>query len=568
MRDTPTGPRAARNLVVCCDGTGNPWTRDRRRTNVVKLVDALVHDPARQIYLYDPGVGTADEALRGADTEGPGPSARVARLAALAWGRGVWTNVAEAYRFLMQQHRPGDRMYLFGFSRGAFTARAVAGMVHLFGVLRPETETLLPTLLSVYRSSAGPARNGRAKSLKERFANAPGDTRVEFVGVWDTVESVGLSELFFGQRISSPPTMKSSFGHVRHALALDETRRPYTPRLYSEGPTPAPGQSLEQVWFAGAHSDVGGGYAADGLSNASLHWMIREANAHGLLVDFDRLDGHRASPFALLHDQAVAMPLWSLAGLRRRQGRFAPAVAHESVRARAASASMAYGVEGLATSRFVATRDEVIEPDGRVRTRPVPASDAEARPPEARLRWGHAGAGLAAAAAAAAFAAWAGPDAVELARRQATGGGPFGLGRALADWRPTGGIAVPGLLWIDLGMIVSYTVLIAVLNVAVMRLAGRRVLGSGPSRLLAAGGGLLPVADLLENVSSRLALGLEGDVSPFFWRWLVEGARGLASVLAHVASFGKIGLAVVYVATLSLVVLRGLAPSRLVSPDS
>jgi uncharacterized protein (DUF2235 family) len=397
--DSAPQPRPSRNLIVCCDGTGNVWKPGARQTNVVKLVQALVRDPARQLHYYDPGVGTPD----GYVSEDPrSPGDIVKRVAGLVWGDGVWANVAGAYSFLVQTYQPGDRIYLFGFSRGAFTARAVAGVVNLFGVLRPEHDNLIPTLLETYRTKPKSPRVPEASesdtnsdtdvgkprkredigdSLRSNFAYTDTDTNVHFIGVWDTVETVGLSELAMGATLTSDPTVKPSFIHVRHALALDERREPYSPRLYLPPSVVQEGHTYKQVWFAGCHSDVGGGYEEEGLANTSFHWMAREANHCGLLVEFSLADVHPINPCDTLHDEVTANPGWTLASVGNR-ALPAGSAYHASVAERIANPGCRYRSPLPTDAPIVHTAPSIVAPDGTTQARPIP-SIAE---PRATLR--------------------------------------------------------------------------------------------------------------------------------------------------------------------------------------
>ena len=300
---TPSNPRA-RNLVICCDGTGNVWGNEQD-TNVVRLVRACAKTPSQIVY-YDPGVGTASEF--------PGIGwfeafkVRIQRLIGLAFGGGIYTDIGSAYAFLIRNYREGDRIWVFGFSRGAFTARAVAGMVNLFGVVRPAGEVMIPVLLRIYFSDRSVEdkhmrnRQQLANDIRCNFADEPGSTaRVYFTGVWDTVESVGGLRMI---RISSSTsTVGKAFDHVRHAVAAAEYRAKYEPRLYPDPNRDEPGwveilpdggelevgkvkpaddgtfeyrPGLKQLYFPGAHSDVGGSYDDRGLSDCSLKWMLDE----------------------------------------------------------------------------------------------------------------------------------------------------------------------------------------------------------------------------------------------------------------------------------------------------
>jgi len=330
-------PRAhgVRNLVVCCDGTGNIWG-NHRDTNVVKLVRSCAKDPSQIVY-YDPGVGTASQY----PGIGPIETAKVwaARFWGLAFGGGIYDDIGSAYAFLIRSYRPGDRIWVFGFSRGAFAARAVAGMVNLFGVVRPAAEVMIPTLLRTYFSDrAGKNRDNRtrddlANDIRANFTDPAGhEARVYFTGVWDTVASVG------GLRpvqISSPLSAAGKrFDHIRHAVSTAEYRVPYDVRKYPDDENRdepglvqvAPNRleyrpGLKQLYFPGVHSDVGGSYAEQGLSDCTLSWMLDEARSKGLrLVPGCMADIH-PDPLAPAHDAAsdsLLGCLWALAGLQRR----------------------------------------------------------------------------------------------------------------------------------------------------------------------------------------------------------------------------------------------------------
>lgn len=283
-----------KNIVVCCDGTANEFARDR--TNVVRLYGALVHDPARQVAYYHPGLGTMEAV--GAIT---GVGRKLTILLGLAVGYGLGSDVRDAYVFLMQHFEPGDRVYLFGFSRGAYTVRAVASLLHMYGLIRPGNEPLVPYAIRML--SALSRRRGRgagaasevnevfelAGEFKSTFSSV--ECKPHFVGVWDTVSSVGWIE----NPLRLPYTANNPDIRIgRHAVAIDERRAFFRMNLWR--PSGAPGLSgpedLQQVWFPGVHADVGGGYkeAESGLAKIALRWMLREAMAAGLLVDAARMD--------------------------------------------------------------------------------------------------------------------------------------------------------------------------------------------------------------------------------------------------------------------------------------
>src|SRR5262245_40757095 len=270
-----------RQLVLLCDGTNNNLTGAENDTHVVALAELLRADPdAERVVFYDPGVGNPGEL--------PGTTAwdkarRLAeRIDGLAFGRGVFDNIAEGYLFLMRHWRDADdQIWLFGFSRGAFTARSIGGLVNRFGLLEPHLEAMVPTLLHLYFSDATPRGDAIARQATRLFAEAPRRLPyIEFVGVWDTVQTVGTWP--FSLRIKAKPTLRGKqFVHVRQALALDEHRAQFVPRAYAEdnGPIAAAGGrqgSVSQLWFRGAHCDVGGGYrlADSALARAPLVWLV------------------------------------------------------------------------------------------------------------------------------------------------------------------------------------------------------------------------------------------------------------------------------------------------------
>lgn len=323
-------PAPNRQLIVCCDGTNNNVTGGRTDTNVIKLQQVLLHD-ANQLVFYDPGVGNPD-LLPGA-TVFDRVRLKLDRIAGLAFGAGVYENVAECYVFLMRNYLPGNEIYLFGFSRGAFTARALSGVVNMFGLLRPELDNMVPTLLHLYFSRRETEIqkadvNREADEIKRLFVSPEHrDVWIHFIGVWDTVASIGVPP-FDKQITTSPTVVGKKFRHVRQALALDEYRAPFLPRLYADpdfhisASDGKPEQSLRQSWFHGVHCDVGGGYdpydngpqCGCGLSDFTLHWLLNHARDCGL-----RATGLQLPPtLTRVHSELYNQALWALAGMVQR----------------------------------------------------------------------------------------------------------------------------------------------------------------------------------------------------------------------------------------------------------
>jgi uncharacterized protein (DUF2235 family) len=266
----------AKNIVICCDGTGNEF--GDHNSNVVKLYSALIIDGVRQVGYYHPGVGTM-----GAPTATNKISKAWSIVAGLAFGAGLLTNVGDAYRYLMNVYEDGDNVYIFGFSRGAYTARALAGLLHMFGLLYPGNEGLIPYITQLYakrtRKAAGMTHTFQvAGGFKATFCRS---CPLHFVGVWDTVSSVG----WIWDPLKLPYTAQNpDMRNGRHAVSIDERRCYFQNNLWG---AQLPDQTLKQVWFAGVHSDVGGSYSEieSGLSKITLQWMLCEAVPLGLLVD-------------------------------------------------------------------------------------------------------------------------------------------------------------------------------------------------------------------------------------------------------------------------------------------
>ena len=269
-----------KSLVLCCDGTWNTADQVTKNgevcvTNVLKLASRVAKEKnagvALQIIYYDQGVGTHDA---------------FDRIAGGAFGEGLEDNINDGYRFLVANFEPGDDIYLFGFSRGAYTARSIAGMIRRCGILRRDAVRQYPRAKELYRSGIA-ADDPNAVAF--RGQNAIEDvTPIKCIGVWDTVGALGIPLRAFGawnqrkyQFIDTKlsPTVAFAF----HALAVDEHRDPFIPTLWQ--PTKAQGQVVEQAWFAGAHSDVGGGYEEAGLSDIALEWMM--ACARRASLEFD-----------------------------------------------------------------------------------------------------------------------------------------------------------------------------------------------------------------------------------------------------------------------------------------
>lgn len=260
----------ANKLVLCLDGTSNQYRKDN--TNVLKLYSLLDKRATEQITYYQPGVGTRMPV-------GIYSRSRAWLLTRLdlAFATLLKHQVQDAYRFLMRHYQAGDEIYLFGFSRGAYTARVLAGMLHKVGLLTAGNEELIPFAWDAY----APLDNfPHAAGFRATFGRK---VRVRFLGVWDTVSSVRWA----GKPVALPSTQRNpSVDKFRHAVALDERRAYFRQNLWKTRPRGV--QDAKEVWFAGVHCDVGGGYAEAecGLSKITLSWMIRELDG-ALRLDED-----------------------------------------------------------------------------------------------------------------------------------------------------------------------------------------------------------------------------------------------------------------------------------------
>lgn len=317
-----------KHLVLFSDGTGNSAGK-LFKTNVWRLYQAVdLCDPAnltqpRQFAFYDDGVGTS--------------SFKPLAIAGGGFGVGLARNVVDLYLFLCRMYTPGDKIYVFGFSRGAFTVRVLIGLIMTEGLLRyrgseHDLERLAWDAYRAFRRKRFPSHWGikmlrhlrdrvlRARDLlrgnipysdAERIGSpdSAAPIEVEFVGLWDTVDAYGLPVDQLTRAIDKfiwPLTMRDynlspRVRHARQALALDDERNAFHPRLWNEAPdshdpdlgTPNANrrsrhiddERISQVWFCGMHANVGGGYADDSLSYVPLQWIMSEANKHGLRLE-------------------------------------------------------------------------------------------------------------------------------------------------------------------------------------------------------------------------------------------------------------------------------------------
>lgn len=266
-----------KRIIICADGTWQSPESDHP-THVLRLARGIAPDGAdgnQQVVYYDWGVGTEGDALRGGAT-----------------GAGIDKNIMDCYRFIVHNHYSGDQLFLFGFSRGAYTVRSLAGLIRNCGVLRREHADRIPAAYELYRQRSKKSAPDEGKALAFRRAYAVADiTPIEFVGVWDTVGALGIPAPFLGTLGTSRHLFHDTapsriIRHARHAVSIDENRQDFEPALW----TYKAGMNLKQVWFAGVHTDVGGGYEERSLGDYPGRWLVSQASDLGLTFEPHLLD--------------------------------------------------------------------------------------------------------------------------------------------------------------------------------------------------------------------------------------------------------------------------------------
>lgn len=222
------------------------------------------------------------------------------------FGRGIVADIEEAYAFLMTQYNEGDRVYIFGFSRGAYTARALAGLLRQFGVLSQGANNLVPYVTKLFQgleeniSANDPGSYWRVcNAFKSTFAATRKQCPVHFLGLWDTVSSVGW---IWNPKSFPFVTNNPGVRCVRHALAIDERRWFFRQTHWGRNDRHLKNQNAQEVWFPGVHSDIGGGYPSQEsqLWRAPFVWILAAGKKNGLILDTKRLQAllRSAKPFS------------------------------------------------------------------------------------------------------------------------------------------------------------------------------------------------------------------------------------------------------------------------------
>jgi uncharacterized protein (DUF2235 family) len=264
-----------KNIVVFSDGTGKEGGR-AHNTNVYKLFNMVEDRTEQQIAFYDRGLGTGWRKITG----------NVA-------GMGISKNIRECYQFIFENYCAGDRVFLFGFSRGATTVRSLSSLIHLFGILPKSRPELIKRAYKIYKIGKRAKRDERAADFVSRHHTMW--CRIKFLGVWDTVAALGIPLKPLDVLVDKIPLFRHKFQdlrlsdsvqHARHALAIDDERLTFHPTLWDELTECQRKRqvTMKQVWFCGMHTDVGGGYREQELSDIPLIWMMTEAKEHGLRI--------------------------------------------------------------------------------------------------------------------------------------------------------------------------------------------------------------------------------------------------------------------------------------------
>jgi uncharacterized protein (DUF2235 family) len=321
-----------KNVIVCADGTGNEGGVEQE-SNVFTLY-RLLTDAESEHAFYEMGLGTQ----------------RFPRIIRRAFGAGISRNIRDCYEFLVDHHARGDSIFLFGFSRGAFTVRSLGGLISHCGLVKPKYRALIKRAYALYRDAKDDP--GAARTFKLKFSITP---HVKFIGVWDTVGALGIPIRWmdrlnpYRHRFHNTELDKN-VPFAFHALAVDDQRKVFRPTLWTEGNASGK-QIIEQVWFSGMHSDVGGGYLANDLSDISLEWMMERAEMRGLGFLEGWREGLNPKPLGKMHDSRKG---WGWFYLRKSRNigeicrkHHAPARIHKTVLDRRDSDEVEYDPKNL-----------------------------------------------------------------------------------------------------------------------------------------------------------------------------------------------------------------------------
>lgn len=260
-----------KNIIILSDGTGQKGG-EGSNTNIYKIFNTIENRTDNQIIFYDPGIGT-----------------RGIELIKQISGYGISQNIKDCYRFLFENYQAGDNIFLFGFSRGAATVRSLSSFIHYFGILPKSREDLINDAYKIYKIKNNKKRKAKAEAFIDKHHTMW--TRIKFLGCFDTVSALGLPLKGISAILDQIPFFQHNFHNYKlsesvenayHALAIDDQRKTFHPKLWDSNIEEY--QTLQQVWFPGMHTDVGGGYKKDNLSNIPFLWLCRKAMEHGLSI--------------------------------------------------------------------------------------------------------------------------------------------------------------------------------------------------------------------------------------------------------------------------------------------
>ena len=287
------------NIVVCADGTWNRPEEDLASdhpSNVLKLARGVSTGDVgeSQHVFYDWGLGSYHHSTSAGIT-----------------GRGIHKNILDGYRYIVHNYAPGDRIFLFGYSRGAYTVRALCGLINNCGIVRRDDAALIADAWRIYKSPAKKNHPTGEAATAFRKQRSRASREVHFVGVWDTVGALGipfsLMGVFDGNDEFYDNRMGSNVGTARHALAIDERREDFGPTLWRTRND----VDLRQVWFAGCHGDIGGGNPPDPdgacIADVPFTWMLDEAAKAGLSVEDHVRDATTDGTLARIHRSRVRL---------------------------------------------------------------------------------------------------------------------------------------------------------------------------------------------------------------------------------------------------------------------
>ncbi|SFB99338.1 DUF2235 domain-containing protein [Devosia psychrophila] len=324
-----------KRLVIFCDGTWNRMSAEHPTNVLIGAQFVLPVDASgvSQITYYDEGVGTT--------------GGRVSTMLAGMFGRGLLDKIEAAYRFLIFNYEPGDEVFIFGFSRGAYTARSLAGLIRKCAIVPRSQAGKIREIFDFYKDADTLPDSDEAQ--RRRMAYSPATVikeadrkwridhgadpvevskaqplTVRYIGVWDSVGALGIPQhlpgsAFFqlGKKYQFHDTeLSSTVRAARHAMAIDENRLSFAPTKWSNletlNATTASGDKYQQIWFPGDHGSVGGGGDIRGLSNDALIWIMEGAKAEGLALNQSAMETYKANidPLAPLSNQSKK-PGWS-----------------------------------------------------------------------------------------------------------------------------------------------------------------------------------------------------------------------------------------------------------------